>query len=327
MKKSEIDLLKGLGIALVVIGHCVPPEALRKFIFGFHMPLFFMISGYLFDVEKWHTLGIKELVKRKIKAYIIPYFILCFLNLPLNAIVEYLYGSDKKALLASVLRRIGWIFYSYAATDKMPNCSSLWFLPALFIACILFYFIMKIGKPMGRHILLLFFAIVVFVISPYYSQCPWHIDSACIGVGFMYVGNRMRDWKERGNSISVGSSIVLLIIGVYAVFTNGTVDMNTNVYSNLLLFEIGGCVLSVLCFELAFRLRTNKLLEFWGRNTIIFMAFHTFIISLSIILKNRYYILEDFDYAWWVKSIVGILGCSIIALLWETFHRREHKIK
>ena len=43
-----IDILKGLGILTVVFAHCyIPDELLKKIIYTFHMPLFFLISGYL----------------------------------------------------------------------------------------------------------------------------------------------------------------------------------------------------------------------------------------------------------------------------------------
>ncbi|MCD4694754.1 MAG: acyltransferase family protein, partial [Bacteroidales bacterium] len=43
-----IDIAKGIGILLVVYGHCQPPPLIEKFVYAFHMPLFFFISGFLF---------------------------------------------------------------------------------------------------------------------------------------------------------------------------------------------------------------------------------------------------------------------------------------
>ena len=36
-----IDMVKGLGIILMVIGHTGAPDLLVKVIYGFHMPMFF----------------------------------------------------------------------------------------------------------------------------------------------------------------------------------------------------------------------------------------------------------------------------------------------
>lgn len=55
IKKREqwADILKGIGAILVVIGHLVLYEGNAKvYIYSFHMPLFFFISGYLYHHEK-----------------------------------------------------------------------------------------------------------------------------------------------------------------------------------------------------------------------------------------------------------------------------------
>jgi acyltransferase len=54
MRFPWIDALKGFGIALVVFAHYSLPEALDTYIFSFHMPLFFFISGFLFNFVKYN---------------------------------------------------------------------------------------------------------------------------------------------------------------------------------------------------------------------------------------------------------------------------------
>lgn len=44
-----IDRAKYLGILLVLLGHTDCPEAMKQSIYMFHMPLFFIISGYLWN--------------------------------------------------------------------------------------------------------------------------------------------------------------------------------------------------------------------------------------------------------------------------------------
>lgn len=52
VRDISFDIAKGIGIILVVIGHYVPDDAplwytgLVRFIYYFHMPLFFIIAGY-----------------------------------------------------------------------------------------------------------------------------------------------------------------------------------------------------------------------------------------------------------------------------------------
>lgn len=40
IRKRWIDIAKGIGIILMVIGHADAPRLLKNWIYGFHMPLF-----------------------------------------------------------------------------------------------------------------------------------------------------------------------------------------------------------------------------------------------------------------------------------------------
>ena len=56
-RKKYIDVLKGIGIFLVVFGHVTHILELREYIWNFHMPLFFFISGFLFNSSKYLNKG------------------------------------------------------------------------------------------------------------------------------------------------------------------------------------------------------------------------------------------------------------------------------
>lgn len=49
MREIKYDIAKGLGIILMVAAHANIPA--KSFIYLFHMPLFFIISGYFFKPE------------------------------------------------------------------------------------------------------------------------------------------------------------------------------------------------------------------------------------------------------------------------------------
>ena len=69
-RKEEIDILKGIGIFSVIAGHVVPGFA-SEMMFLFHMPLFFMVSGYLFKADSNHS----QFLKNKAISLLIPYFV------------------------------------------------------------------------------------------------------------------------------------------------------------------------------------------------------------------------------------------------------------
>lgn len=71
-----LDNIKGLLIILVVIGHaiqyCLPTYEMNiafRFIYSFHMPLFFFVSGYLANRGRWDS----NVIRRRAIQLLIPF--------------------------------------------------------------------------------------------------------------------------------------------------------------------------------------------------------------------------------------------------------------
>ena len=90
MKKrlEWIDLAKGIGIILMIIGHMPSiPSAVHNWIFSFHMPLFFFLSGYMFKKKKVIIPGIK---------YKLGVFACRFLTLSTKQKISYKIQNGKR---------------------------------------------------------------------------------------------------------------------------------------------------------------------------------------------------------------------------------------
>jgi fucose 4-O-acetylase-like acetyltransferase len=85
VRKKEIDIAKGIGIIAVVYGHTF--TSLGLYIYIFHLPLFFVISGFLYASKDKEPL--MPYVKNKIHSLLIPYFIFLALT---NALLFGLYA-------------------------------------------------------------------------------------------------------------------------------------------------------------------------------------------------------------------------------------------
>jgi len=48
-----IDFAKGVAIILVVWGHTVTDVDVNKFFAAFRMPFFFVMAGFLLNLDKW----------------------------------------------------------------------------------------------------------------------------------------------------------------------------------------------------------------------------------------------------------------------------------
>lgn len=134
-----IDMAKGGGIILVVIGHCLNPNSvINSVIFSFHMPLFFIISGYLLksDVTISHFLYKKSvrLLLPYFFTFIIYFFAYTIIDNNSNAWQEYLINLSKSYALGNGL------VYSWIDTQPV---GPLWFIVCLFCAEIVFLCILN----------------------------------------------------------------------------------------------------------------------------------------------------------------------------------------
>ncbi len=224
-RKLYIDALRGLGILLVLIGHNNPPFI--NLIFGFHMPLFFIISGYLYkDTETERP--VVEQMKRIAVKYLIPYCVLSVVNLVLHLI--HIWFVDENHIFppkGEMLRFVIGILKVDPA--NMPCCGPLWFLVSLAIALFLFYLIRKIPAFTVRGII---FAICV-VVSAFLEGVilPFTFHTVCMGLLFLEMGYLFRGYdvtgritkdteKFSGNVKLVGLSAALLFVGMIMVFLN-----------------------------------------------------------------------------------------------------------
>lgn len=52
---EEVDISKGIGMLLVITEHLCVSASLRIFIYSFHMSLFFILSGIVYNVARTRT--------------------------------------------------------------------------------------------------------------------------------------------------------------------------------------------------------------------------------------------------------------------------------
>ena len=71
-RNVSIDIMRGIGILSMLVGHCVIPDLLYKFIYMWHMPLFFIVSGYFFKRTEF-----MKTLYGSFKNLILPYFTVC----------------------------------------------------------------------------------------------------------------------------------------------------------------------------------------------------------------------------------------------------------
>ena len=89
-----IDIAKSIGIMLVILGHILPMDSiLKKYIYSFHMPLFFILTGIVYSYKDNESFC--KIIEKQIKSILIPFFIfgLIFSDGSIKSFVFIAYGN------------------------------------------------------------------------------------------------------------------------------------------------------------------------------------------------------------------------------------------
>ncbi|MEG1255518.1 acyltransferase family protein [Clostridium sp.] len=289
-----IDILKGIGIILVVIGHANFKFAgstgtmfIQKYIYSFHMPLFFFLSGYLFVKEK-HP-NFKKFIKTKIKTLLIPYFFFSILSV----LVKF---NGFKTIIVQIL---------YLGNKVVWN-EPLWFLVCLFVVEIIFYFISQVKSKAKTLFILLIFGIVgysLYFIKDY-VVLPWSIGVSFTAIVFYGFGNLIRG-TDIGSKITSPNRRILIICFatnlVIGGILNSIASMYETTYGKIFYFYIAAFTGVIAYIQIAQYIKKNnkitKVLEYFGKNSIVVLCTHYLVFfvirkidMLNPILKNYIHI-------------------------------------
>lgn len=157
IREEWVDVLKGVLIGFVVIGHCIitlnPADNFQRIvlvlIYTIHMPMFFILSGYTLKVKK----NLIEFIVKKLKTIMAPYLMFVIVD----TFIEYIMGVYS---IQEIFERfLNQYLDIVLITTKSPY-SSLWFLPAICGGIIITFIIEKSLNKRSKRI----FASVILVI-------------------------------------------------------------------------------------------------------------------------------------------------------------------
>ena len=352
--KSErmhyVDIAKAIGIYFVILGHLVIFNYKEfRFIFAFHMPLFFMLSGIILWKKRDQNDSLKQFLKRIIKHYLFPYFLallLSFLQCYLLPI-----GSRNLEIMFSADNIKNW----YEGYFIFSYFSSSWFLLCMFWAQLFFFLLRKIKRKTNSVVYVLIwitwgavaiFAKDIFSPIPYFNRMPLLIDTSFmatvfIGIGFLFQKGVDYFFSDRNDiqfiknirehlessfflRMIVGGLVAVLCgILVYFVSCKGQtyVNMLDLEYAKPFRYLLGGFIGSVMVICLAVALENVAVLRFIGQNTLVILLVHEVIYSVVISLINRFWNLRlnamgmRFDYICFLISIITMFLSVCISML------------
>lgn len=119
-----LDMAKGIGIFLVILGHIeYIQEDTLKWISSFHMPLFFVVGGILAYLKRDSGRSAFETIGSRIQGVLTPYLSFSLMLLAMNTITSI---RNPETLSGTALAR------QYVDTFTGYVVHILWFLPGLF---------------------------------------------------------------------------------------------------------------------------------------------------------------------------------------------------
>lgn len=269
-REAEFDIAKGILILCVVIGHG-GSDAVADFMYRFHMPLFFILSGYFMQKHS----NVSEYATSQFKKLMIPYFMYMAVDFiffdhlhNLNRILHYLWGG----------RFINGVY---------------WYITCFYISSVIFVTMLKYFS--SRKVVLLSVAgggialiesqllsAIPLLVKP---GIPFDADVVLLCLSYLtmgYYGKQTIDRWRKADQFQVdfvAIVIAIILVTEFAVMGGRAIDMKQVLYPNLLynyLIPIGyGLVLLRLCRIISKRLKRIKCaLQAIGQMTIPIMYLH-----------------------------------------------------
>jgi len=284
-KKERLDyfdIAKGIAIILVVLGHLINPKnPISIWLYSFHIPLFFIIAGALIKYKREIENKIKVIIPKKMWSLFIPYISF--------SILYIIYETFNLVIMnIGTLTNLKSDIY---VTMCLRGIGTLWFLPALFFGEILFLIIMKrISKAYIKlGIIGLLFALSVLIGNFLGYQNENHIISnylyipiltifrSFISLFFIAIGYYIYSFilsKNIKGYYNLLIGVFLLIANVIISQYNAPVDLNFIIIGNVSIYIICGIIGSLSIIFICKALKHNKLLTFYGINSLVIFATH-----------------------------------------------------
>ena len=293
-----IDQAKGIGILLVVVvGHALADQnifmSLYQLIYAFHMPLFFCLSGYVWN-SKVLAYSVYYELERNYKQLLVPYLFFGFSSYFI--LLSSLCKSNKEMTWQKLIQPVIELLVGLDARLSCGQMNAglmnapLWFFSCLFVTQMMYYILSRYVK---NDIMIIGCAIVISVIGHLYfyfgmPRLPMHADVALQAILFFSIGVfcRSRGIIAERNVICIRFLVVsLLVFVVFYLSASGNVSVAlAGPYGSIPLFYLAAMSGSWLVVIVA-RCVNSSLVGYLGFMSIVIFPAHDFIARYIYIPK------------------------------------------
>lgn len=284
-----IDAAKGFAMLLVMIGHVPGPSSVKTWIYTFHMPLFFFLSGYVFKIRDGENFW--KFVQRKTMALVIPMLLFSIVALVVDAV--YYCAVLNNITIQSVMQRIPGLLIQQRLNQFNGY---FWFIPCLFLSEIIFYFLFHLkSKKILFLLVLLTCSLIGWLWWTYIClSLPWSLDLVPVALFFIGCGALARQKKQ---NITAKLRIILIIIFLIASIAFGALNcdltkknidiINEGNYFLYYITALSGIGFTTLLFQ---TLNFKRGITYIGRNSLIYYCMHDITYAIpNIIVYNVFH--------------------------------------
>lgn len=300
-----VDETNGIGIIFVMLGHCYLHMKFCFWFFAFHMPLFFVLSGYTFKGKE----NFLNYLRKKTRTLLVPYAFFAIITMMSNGLLAITHGNKYPVFKIVML---------YIIQNRY---TLLWFITCLFLADLIMFGLLKTKCNNSKF--WLFSSVICGIIFGFYrlfigKDLPWNLDLAILATAFMCFGKWAKEVGFFEKYRNTKCAIVICVFLTIAVSTInyiffGKVDLYNDDFGNAILFAIAAITgtMSVILISMSIK---NKMLIELGKNSLIYYGLHRIIIDLMYVVYGKLGI--QITNNRWSDVVFAIISvCVAIALL------------
>lgn len=296
MRNPIFDIMKFVAIIAMIAGHCVH-DWRRPWIYIWHMPLFFMVSGYFFKPRKF-SIAIKNSAKKLLLPYASTAIVIFMLTLIEQYWIENNNFVTDKTISILLSGGIGSIEY--------PHGFAIWFLIALFLCNTLYTILHNTYHDRTINLSLSVIGITLttyLIIRTGTTYAPFALLQVGMSIMFFHIGYMYHIYAS---TPSTSTQIILLLLSILAAIGSehyGGLEMYCSQYPNLALNILGAVGGTYIIMQLSYFLcRTLPTIAVKvaqvGAISILILAVHSLDYEFNLspfITRNLLFFIDDIE--------------------------------
>lgn len=217
---EDLDFLKGIGIVLVVLGHCFTTaletkyysiRLLKEFIYTFHMPLFFIVSGYLQGLRPYSIDKLSKFSLHQIRKLFLPY-----IAWSLVLYIFYYILNSVNIITIQENIRLNPIYLIYdILTYNIRTGNVLWFVYILCIISIVSYIFHNLVNRRGSNIVFLIAVLFLGILANMYFQDELFVLKRFLVMWIYYEVGAFIGIHIKGINIKANNTGNVILIALY----------------------------------------------------------------------------------------------------------------